>query len=166
MSIMFIGSLFTLLGVKDNQDIGPYRKWVIEKLARAGSWFAMMQIGYPIIKREKATHICYKKFLGPDWTPEWGGSKHHDLQSCYHVRWDCCAVPLLSSSDRPVNTCNLSNAWLVSCRNRFSIHKKIWKQLERAKSIRPEIDNRLSNESRGELRQVTTYFDIPRGSGY
>ena len=82
MSIMFIGSLFTLLGVKDNQDIGPYRKWVIEKLARAGSWFAMMQIGYPIIKREKATHICYKKFLGPDWTPEWEGAS---TMICNHV---------------------------------------------------------------------------------
>lgn len=68
----FIISLL-LIGVKDPQNLDPWRAWIVEKFARGMSKIGMAIIGYPIIKSKRVS-VEYTKYLGPDWNPEWKGA--------------------------------------------------------------------------------------------
>jgi 1-acyl-sn-glycerol-3-phosphate acyltransferase len=57
-------------------------------LARWGNYFIIILSGYKNIEKKNLDHICYKKYLGEDWTPKWTGAP---TLICNHRSWlDIC----------------------------------------------------------------------------
>ena len=81
--IMFFFLIFLLIGVEDPENLDPIRAQIIKFCAKMICRVGLALIGYPFIEFKKA-EICYKKYLGPDWIPEWSGAS---TLVCNHSAW-------------------------------------------------------------------------------